>query len=82
MLTELGERMVNATKKIERKKEFEMAFKSELRQLRAWQSDMQKFIRMPDDEYKFKQLNNAISAIYSLYVRMNRLSQNYKPSND
>lgn len=75
----LADKIVDETKKMEAKKEFENSFKSELRQLRAWQTDMQKFIKMPDSEYKFFQLNNAISAIYSLYVRMSKLSKDYKP---
>jgi hypothetical protein len=62
------------------KKEFTKEFRSELKMLRQWERDMRiVFLKLPDSEYKFKQLNNAIQAIYTAYCRMERLSSNYKP---
>jgi hypothetical protein len=77
----LADKIIKGVKEMEKQKQFAKDIKGETRQLMQWAKDIEMYSKMEDSEYKFAQLNNAISAIYSLYCRLNRVTGNYKPDN-
>lgn len=63
---------------MEKYKEFQKEFRSEIRLLDQWNYDMRRFMRLPNSKYKFQQIGICISAIHSLSIRLERLHASYQ----
>lgn len=62
-----------------KKSEFKKEIKSETKYIKGWLRDIDRLSKLPDDEFKFKQMNIAVSAIYTGYNTLSTILRNYKP---
>lgn len=61
------------------KKQLEKDLKEETRVVNNWLKEINRFAKLPDDEYKFRQLDNAVRAVYTGYNNLSAILRAYKP---
>ena len=62
-------------------KEFNKKVKTELKYINKWEKDIKALLKLQDSDFKYKQLNNAVSAIYTGYNSLRLIIDNHKPNN-
>ena len=61
-------------------KEFNKKVKTELRYINKWEKDIKALLKLQDSDFKYKQLNNAVGAIYTGYNSLRLILDNHKPN--